>query len=310
MSRSRRRTKLDLAFSGATGVIASSVLVLCAAIIWVLVQESLPAIRKFGFSFLVRSEWNPVLEQFGGAGALLGTLIVTLIALLIAIPVSLGIAIFVTEVAPKFMRGVVGGAVELLAAIPSVIYGMWGLFTLAPLMGTYIEPFLQQTLGRIPVLSQAFSGVPRGIDVLTAGVVLSIMIVPFIASVARDAFNLTPVVVRESAYATGATQWEVVRDITLPYSRYGVLGGIVLAMGRAIGETMAVAFVLGNRHEIPKSLFDAATTITVTLANEFSEADKDMYYSSLFYLALTLFVASFLVLAFSRYMLTRIKKPN
>ncbi len=310
MSRSRRRTKVDAALGLLTGAVASIVVVFCVAVVFVLVQESLPAIKKFGLAFFVRSEWNPVSEQFGGAGALVGTALVTVIALCIAVPVSIGIAVFVTEVAPRGLKGPVGGAVELLAAIPSVIYGMWGLFTLAPLMARDVEPFLQNTLGRLPLLGQAFSGTPRGIDLLTAGVVLSIMIIPFIASVARDAFNLTPAVVRESAYAAGATQWEVVRDITLPYSKYGVLGGVVLALGRAIGETMAVAFVLGNKHTIPTSLFDAASTITVTLANEFAEADKDIYYSSLFYLALTLFAMSFVALAAARLMIARIEKPK
>ncbi len=213
-----------------------------------------------------------------------------------------------TEVAPNFLKSPIGIAIELLAAIPSIIYGMWGLFTLAPIMSRHIEPFLQRSLGKLPVLEVLFRGTPLGIDILTASVILSIMIIPFTASIARDSFNLTPPVVKESAYALGATQWEVVKNIVLPYSKLGVFGGIVLSLGRALGETMAVAFVLGNNHKIATSFFDAAATITVTLANEFTEADNDIYLSSLYYLALVLFVLSFIALAIAKLMLIRAEK--
>ena len=213
-----------------------------------------------------------------------------------------------TEIAPNFLKGPIGGAIELLAAIPSIIYGMWGLFTLAPIMSKYIEPALQNTLGKLPVLEILFKGTPLGIDIFTASIILSIMIIPFTASISRDAFNLTPGVVKESAYAIGATQWEVVKNVVLPYSKLGVFGGAALSLGRALGETMAVAFVLGNNHKIATSLFDAASTITVTLANEFAEADSDIYLSSLYYLALVLFVLSFAILAIAKFFLLKAEK--
>jgi phosphate transport system permease protein len=234
--------------------------------------------------------------------------VTTGLALLFAVPCAVGIAIFVTEIAPNFLKGPIGIAIELLAAIPSIIYGMWGLFTLAPIMSTYVEPTLKATFGKVPVLEILFRGTPLGIDILTASVVLSIMIIPFTASIARDSFNLTPAVVKESAYAVGATQWEVVKNVVLPYSKLGLFGGVVLSLGRALGETMAVAFVLGNNHKIATSLFDAAATITVTLANEFTEADNDVYLSSLFYLALVLFVLSFITLAVAKLFLLRAEK--
>lgn len=237
-----------------------------------------------------------------------GTFVTTLLSLLLAIPVAIGIAVFLTEIAPRFLKGPIGAAIELLAAIPSIIYGMWGLFTLSPIMGNIIEPFLKKITMGIPLISLLFQGTPMGIDILTASVILSIMIIPFTASIARDSFNLTPAVVKESAYALGATQWEVVKDVVLPYSKIGVFGGVVLSLGRALGETMAIAFVLGNNHRITSSLFDAAATITVTLANEFAEADTNIYLSSLFYLALLLFVMSFITLAAAKFMLLRAER--
>jgi phosphate transport system permease protein len=254
------------------------------------------------------TEWNPVKEAFGAATNIYGTFITTTLALIIAVPTALGIAVFVTEVAPNFLKGPIGIAIELLAAIPSIIYGMWGLFTLAPIMSKYIEPTLQKTVGKLPVLEFLFSGTTLGIDILTASLILSIMIIPFTASIARDSFNLTPPMVKESAYAVGATQWEVVKNVIVPYSKLGVFGGVVLSLGRALGETMALAFVLGNNHKIATSLFDAAATITVTLANEFTEADNDVYLSSLFYLALVLFVMSFITLAIAKLLLLRAER--
>lgn len=284
-------------------------IVFIIGIFYVLASESFPAIERFGIiGFITSTDWNPVRESFGAATSIYGTFVTTTLALLIAVPVAVGIAIFVTEIAPSFMKGPIGAAIELLAAIPSIIYGMWGLFTLSPIMSTYIEPALKNTLGRLPVFEILFRGTPMGIDLLTASIILSIMIIPFTASISRDAFNLTPAVVKESAYALGATKWEVVKNVVIPYSRLGVFGGIVLSLGRALGETMAVAFVLGNNHRITTSLLDAAATITVTLANEFTEADTDIYLSSLYYLALVLFVMSFITLAVAKFFLLRAER--
>jgi phosphate transport system permease protein len=306
---STRKDPVDVLFSVITAISSFSIIVLVVGILTVLVSESSLAIRKFGvIDFLTSTDWNPVQASFGAAATLYGTLVTTVLSLIIAIPVAIGIAVFVTEIAPNFLKGPIGVAIELLAAIPSIIYGMWGLFTLAPIMSTYIEPALQQTLGTLPVFSLLFEGTPMGIDLLTASIILSIMIIPFTASISRDAFNLTPAVVKESAYALGATKWEVVKNIVIPYSKLGVFGGIVLSMGRAIGETMAVAFVLGNNHQITTSLLDAAATITVSLANEFSEADSDIYLSSLFYLALVLFVLSFITLFIAKVFLIRAER--
>lgn len=294
----------DKSFKAITFVSAMMVLVIIVGIFLSLVQQAIPAISKFGFfGFISTATWDPVHEIFGAASSLYGTIVTTALAMLLAIPISIGIAIFMTELCPDFLKGAMGTAIELLAAIPSIIYGMWGLFTLAPIMGDTVEPFLQQTIGKIPYVGSLFSGTPLGIDILTASTILSIMIIPFMASIARDTFNLTPRVLRESAYGMGATKWEVIRNVVIPYSKGGVFGGIVIAMGRALGETMAVAFVLGNKHEIARSLLDASATITVTLANEFTEADSDMYMASLFYLAVILFVMSFLTLAIAKYIL-------
>jgi phosphate transport system permease protein len=303
------KNPFDFGFSLLTGLASLSIIFIIIGIFWVLVRESSLAISKFGIlEFLTSTEWNPVREVFGAATNIYGTFVTTVLALLFAVPSAIGVAIFVTEVAPNFLKGPIGIAIELLAAIPSIIYGMWGLFTLAPLMSKYIEPALKATLGKVPVLEILFRGTPLGIDILTASVILSIMIIPFTASIARDSFNLTPSFVKESAYAVGATKWEVVKDVVLPYSKLGVFGGVVLSLGRALGETMAVAFVLGNNHRIATSLFDAAATITVTLANEFTEADNDVYLSSLFYLALVLFVLSFITLAIAKLFLIRAER--
>ncbi len=271
-----------------------------------LTKESMCAIHRFGFfRFVTTVTWDPVKGIFGGAAPIYGSLVTTVLALLFAAPVSVRIAIFITQVCPKAWKGFFGGAIELLASIPSIIYGMWGLFVLAPIMANYIEPFLKSTVGKLPVISVLFRGTPIGIDMLTASVILSIMVIPFITSVVRDSFELVPRRLIESAYGMGATKWEVIRDIIIPYSRKGIYGGIILGLGRAIGETMAVAFVLGNRHEISLSLLSASSTIPVTLANEFTEADSKIYLSSLFYLALILFVTSFIVLSLAKYLVLR-----
>ena len=309
MGRLRRLPLADVIF----GIISFSasflVLSLVFSTVLVLYNESSLAIHRFGIiNFIITEDWDPVREVFGAAAPLYGTIVTTILSLLFAIPIALGIAIFLTEVAPKFLKTPIGIAIEMLAAIPSIIYGMWGLFTLAPIMGEYIEPALQRTLGKLPVIGVLFQGDTTGIDLFTASVVLSIMIIPFIASIARDSLNLTPNIMKESAYALGATKWEVIKDVMIPYAKLGIYGGIVLALGRALGETMAVAFVLGNNHEITLSLFQAAATITVTLANEFTEADTPLYLSSLYYLAFLLFSMSFIILAIAKYFLLKAER--
>jgi phosphate transport system permease protein len=309
LARTAKKDPVDYIFSLLTAMASFTVIVLIVGILYVLISESSLAIHKFGVAkFLTSTDWDPVKESFGAATNIFGTIVTTALSLLFAIPVAIGIAVFITEIAPKFIKGPVGVAIELLAAIPSIIYGMWGLFALSPIMSNYIEPFLKRITTHIPLVSVLFQGTPLGIDILTASVILSIMIIPFTASISRDAFNLTPAVVKESAYALGATKWEVVKNVVIPYSKLGVFGGIVLSLGRALGETMAVAFVLGNNHRITSSLLDAAATITVTLANEFAEADKDIYLSSLFYLALVLFVLSFVTLAIAKFFLLRAER--
>jgi phosphate transport system permease protein len=306
---SSRKKFPELVFLSLTAVASFTVILFIIGIILVLVKESSLAIGRFGLvEFLTSTAWNPVKGIFGAATTIYGTSVTTALALLFAIPTALGIAIFVTEIAPNFLKGPIGVAIELLAAIPSIIYGMWGLFTLAPIMSKYIEPALQSTVGKLPLIGILFKGTPMGIDLLTASVILAIMIIPFTASIARDSFNLTPAVVKESAYAIGATKWEVVKNVVLPYSKLGVFGGVALSLGRALGETMAVAFVLGNNHRIATSLLDAASTITVSLANEFTEADSALYLSSLYYLALVLFVMSFIILAVAKFFLLKAEK--
>jgi len=304
-----KKNVIDFLFSFLTAIASFSIIIFIIGILVVLVKESSLAIGKFGLiNFLTSTAWNPVTRVFGAATTIFGTFVTTALALIFAIPTAIGIAVFVTEIAPNFLKGPIGIAIELLAAIPSIIYGMWGLFTLAPIMSKYVEPVLKNTLGTMPVIGILFEGTPMGIDLLTASVILGIMIIPFTASIARDAFNLTPEVVKESAYAIGATQWEVVKNVVLPYSKLGVFGGAALSLGRALGETMAVAFVLGNNHKIATSLLDAASTITVSLANEFTEADSAMYLSSLYYLALVLFVMSFIILAVAKFFLLKAER--
>jgi len=285
-----------------TALSAFFVIFLVAGIFLVLLKESFPAISRFGFfGFIFSSAWDPVKEVFGGAVPLVGTLLTSFLALIQAVPIALGIAIFVTEIAPKQVGELVGQAIELLAAIPSIIYGMWGLFTLAPIMAKYVEPAFQRAFGDLPLIGKLFSGTPLGIDLFTASVILSIMIIPFTAAVARDAFLVVPPVLKESAYGIGATKWEVIKDVMFPYCKLSILGGIGLSLGRALGETMAVAFVLGNLNQFPSSLFSATATVTVKLANEFTEADKDIHLSALFYLALLLFLLSLFLIGLSKY---------
>jgi len=275
----------------------------------ILFYESRLAIKNFGVvKFLTTSTWDPVSETFGGLTMIVGTLISTFIAILIAAPVAIGIAIFITELAPSWLKGIIASAIELLAAIPSIIYGMWGFLILANFMRSYVEPFLQKIFLPIPLLGRLFSGTPTGIDVLTTSLVLSIMVIPFMASVVKDSFNLVPSVMKESAYSLGATKWEVIKDVVIPYTASGITGGLVLSTGRALGETMAVTFLAGNVAQIPTSLFSPFTTITVALANQFTEADTPLYLSSLFYLSFILFVVSFIILSLAKLMVLRLQK--
>ncbi len=270
----------------------------------VLLYESLPSIGKFGLvGFLTGTTWDPVAEVFGALPALFGTLLVTFLASLIALPVSVGIAIFIAELSPRRLKPVFSTGVELLGAVPSIIYGMWGLFVIAPLMADYVEPFLQETVGKLPLIGRLFEGAPTGVDALTSSFVLSIMIIPFMSAIVKDSFEMTPHLLKEAGYGLGATKWEVVRNVVIPYSLPGIVGGTILSVGRALGETMAVAFLTGNVHQIPKSLLEPLTTITVAIANEFTEADTDLYLSSLYYLALILFVLSFGLLMLAKFFL-------
>jgi phosphate transport system permease protein len=266
-----------------------------------------PALEKFGWRFLVSQSWNPVTEKFGALPAIYGTLVTSLIAMLIAIPLGFGIAVFLTELCPPPLRRPIGTLIELLAAIPSIIYGIWGFFVLAPIMADYVQPALIGSLGQIPGVGALFSGAPFGLGVLTAGIILAIMVLPFIASVTRDVFLTVPPMLRESAYGVGATTAEVVRHIVLPYTRVGVVGGIMLGLGRALGETMAVTFVIGNANRLQASLLAPGTTISATLANQFAEAKDDLYVAALFALGLILFVITFLVLAAAKLMLLRLE---
>ena len=274
---------------------------LMGGIFLTLLQQSLPALKRFGFGFLFSSQWNPVTENFGALSSIYGTLVSTIIAMLIAVPLSIALALFLVELAPPRLSRVVSTIIELLAAIPSIIYGMWGMFIFAPFMATYIQPALGKTLGWLPL----FQGPPMGIGMLTAGISLAIMILPFICAITRDVFSLVPNVVKEAAFGMGATTWEVTYKVTIPYGLVGIIGAVFLGLGRALGETMAVTFVIGNSHRISGSLFAAGNTIASTLANEFSEATKAMYVSSLIELGLILFVITYAVQLFSQMLLKR-----
>lgn len=307
-ARHKRQVWLDMLFRGMTRLSAFTVLALLAAIIGSLVIGSMPAINAFGFGFLTNAEWNPVTDEYGALVPIIGTLVTSGIALLIAIPVSFGIAIFLTELSPRILRRPLGIAIELLAGIPSIIYGMWGLFIFAPLFADHIEPWINDNLGTLPMLGPFFSGPPMGISILTAGIILAIMVIPFISSVMRDVFDVVPPLLKESAYGLGSTTWEVVMKVVLPYTRIGVVGGIMLGLGRALGETMAVTFVIGNAHDLSKSLLMPGNSISSALANEFTEAVGELYTSSLIELGLILFFITFVVLSLARYMLYKLGK--
>jgi phosphate transport system permease protein len=298
----------DAVFRNLTRAAAIGVLLLLSGVIFSLVQGSIPAIQAFGFGFLTSQRWNPVTDNFGALPAIYGTILTSLIAMLIAVPVGLMIAFFLTELCPKWLRRPIGIAIELLAGIPSIIYGIWGLFIFAPFLQATLQPFLINTLGNAPVIGSLFAGPPYGIGMLTSGLILAIMVLPFVTSITRDVFEAVPSVLKEAAYGLGCTTWEVVRNIVLPYARVGVIGGVMLGLGRALGETMAVTFVIGNAHRISASVLAPGTTISATIANEFTEAVGDLYTSALISLGLILFVITFIVLAIARYMLMRIER--
>ena len=298
----------DTLFRYLTRSAAIMVLVLLGGVIISLVHGSIPALQAFGFDFLIEQRWNPVTEKFGALAPIYGTIVTSVIAMLIAVPIGLLIAVFLTELCPAFLRRPIGIAIELLAGIPSIIYGIWGLFVFAPFLQQTLQPFLISTFGNVPVLSSLFAGPPYGIGVLTASLILAIMVLPFITSISRDVFDAVPPVLKEAAYGVGCTTWEVVRYVVLPYTRVGVIGGVMLGLGRALGETMAVTFVIGNAHKISSSLIAPGTTISATIANEFTEAVGDLYTSSLIALGLILFVITFFVLAAARYLLLRIER--
>jgi len=303
----RSRSLGDRFFRGLTGFFAALVLLSVFGILVTLLAGSWPALKLFGLKFLASKEWNPVTGQFGALAPLYGTVITSVIALLVGVPVSFGIALVITELAPRWLKRPIGVAIELLAAIPSIIYGMWGLFVFAPVFAAHLQPWLTNHLGSWPILGLLFAGPPMGIGMLTAGLILAIMIIPFMAAVMRDVFETVPATLRESAYALGCTTWEVVWRVVLPYTRVGVIGGIMLGLGRALGETMAVTFVIGNAHDIHLSLFMAGNTISSTLANEFTEAVTPLYTSSLLALGLVLFVLTLIVLIAARLMLMKMR---
>ena len=286
-------------------------LALLIGILGSLVVGAWPAIAKYGLGFLTSTTWDPVQNEYGGLVMIYGTLATSIIALLIAVPVSFGIALFLTELSPSWLKRPLGTAIELLAAVPSIVYGMWGLMVFAPILAKYVQQPLQAVFSGVPLLGAFVSGPPVGIGILSAGIILAIMIIPFIASVMRDVFEVTPVLLKESAYGLGATTWEVISKVVLPYTKTGVIGGIMLGLGRALGETMAVTFVIGNMNQLNSlSLFEAANSITSALANEFAEASVGLHQASLIYLGLVLFFITFVVLSCSKLLLNRLKKSE
>jgi phosphate transport system permease protein len=298
----------DWIFERTTMLFAVLVLAMLLSILGALTYSALPALQKFGFSFFFTNVWDPVKSQFGALAPIYGTLVTSAIALLIGVPVSFGIALFLTEMCPPILKRPLGTAVELLAAIPSIIYGMWGLFVFAPLFGDYVQPLLQKIFGNLWILGPLFKGAPNGIGMLSAGVILSVMVIPFISSVMRDVFEIVPPVLKESAYGIGCTTWEVVRNVVLPYTKVGVIGGIMLGLGRALGETMAVTFIIGNAYRISSSLYEPGNSIASALANEFNEAADPVHRASLITLGLVLFVLTFVVLALSRLLIAQLAK--
>jgi len=301
----------DAVFSLLTHSAAWLTLALLAGIIISLVIGAAPAIKEYGLGFLWSTDWDPVQNKYGGLVMIYGTLMTSFIALLIAVPVSFGIALFLTELSPAWLKRPLGIAIELLAAVPSIVYGMWGLLVFGPLLAKYVQQPLQGAFSGVPLLGTLFSGPPVGIGLLSAGIILAIMVIPFIASVMRDVFEVTPPLLKESAYGLGSTTWEVVYKVVLPYTKTGVVGGIMLGLGRALGETMAVTFVIGNMNQLNSlSLFEAANSITSALANEFAEAGEGLHQASLIYLGLVLFFITFVVLTLSKLLLAQLKKSE
>ncbi len=298
----------DVVFRSLTFLFALLVLLILGGVIVALIEGALPAFRTFGLFFVVTEVWNPVTEKFGALAPIYGTLVTSAIAMLVGIPVAFGVAIFITEICPLWLKRPLATMIELLAAIPSIIYGIWGLFVFAPFVQQYIEPAIINTFGQIPGIGALFAGPPLGIGILTAGFILAIMVLPFISSIMRDVFETVPPMLKESAYGLGATRTEVVWRVVLPFTRIGVIGGIMLGLGRALGETMAVTFVIGNAHSISASILQPGTTISASLANEFTEAFGDLYRSSLIALGFILFVITFIVLAIAKLLLLRLQK--
>jgi phosphate transport system permease protein len=304
----RRAGRGDARFHFLTWLAAMFLLLLFAGVMVSLVVGAIPAIKAFGFGFLTTEAWSPTRERFGALGSIYGTLVTSFLAMLVAVPVGIGVAIFLTELCPRFLRRPIGIAIELLAGIPSIIYGIWGLFVFAPWFQTHIQTPVIEAVGDVPVIGSLFGGTPFGIGVFTAGLILSIMILPFISAVTRDVFETVPSMLKEAAYGLGCTTWEVMWRVVLPFARTGVVGGGMLALGRALGETMAVTFVIGNAHRIDSSLFAPGTSISATIANEFTEATTELYTSSLISLGLILFFITFIVLASAQLMLRRLAK--
>ena len=304
----RNNALMDALFRNVTRFFAFLVFSLLAAILISLAIGSQLSLQRFGLDFLVHAEWDPVKEDFGALVPIYGTLVTSAIALAIGIPVSFGIAMFLTELSPVWLRRPLGTAIEMLAAIPSIIYGMWGLFVFAPIFQAHAQPFLARTLGQVPGVGLLFSGPPMGIGMLAAGIILAVMVIPFITAVMRDVFELVPSMLKESAYGLGSTTWEVVWSVVLPYTKVGVIGGIMLGLGRALGETMAVTFVIGNAHRLSASLFAPGNSIASALANEFTEAVGDLYTSALIELGLILFLITTIVLALSKLLLMQLAR--
>jgi phosphate transport system permease protein len=309
--RPRSGPMVDRLFGWAAQGAALLTLGLLFGILLSLFISAWPAISKFGFGFLTSSVWDPVKDEYGGLVMIYGTLATSLIALVIAVPVSFGIALFLTEMSPGWLKRPLGTAIELLAAVPSIVYGMWGLLVFGPILSTWVQQPLQKAFAGVPLLGTLVSGPPVGIGILSAGIILAIMIIPFIAAVMRDVFEVTPALLKESAYGLGSTTWEVVSKVVLPYTKAGVIGGIMLGLGRALGETMAVTFVIGNTNQLNSlSLFEAANTITSVLANEFAEAGAGLHQAALMYLGLVLFFITFVVLSLSKLLLAQMRKSE
>jgi phosphate transport system permease protein len=309
-AKGRKQQVQDLLFRRSTEFFALCVLLLLGGVIVSLIIGAWPALSTFGFGFIFSEAWNPVTDQFGAWAPIYGTIVTSVIAMILGVPVSFGIAMFITELCPAVLKRPLGIAIELLAGIPSIIYGIWGLFVLAPVLQRTVQPFLIDTLGQAPLIGSLFSGPPYGIGTLTAGIILAIMVLPFITSITRDVFETVPPMLKESAYGLGSTTWEVVWKVVLPYTRVGVIGAVMLGLGRALGETMAVTFVIGNAHRVARSILAPGTTISATIANEFTEAVGDLYTSSLIALGLILFVITFIILAGAKIMLMRLDRQG